>query len=663
MLDDGRVTLDPREGERISGSGGERAVVMIAAIALLGGLLIVAGNVIGSFVGDPVAAASAGADPTERPDRTPRPSPTPRPLRDFTLTPGTPPSPRVDIVTFSGFIEAREDLVLRSTPAVDGIDVGVLPEGQLVYAEERGARGDWLYVTTRNGSGWIDASGEGATAGVERISQEPLPAADVLSIAAGGDGFVAPVWRTTADHPYAAGVLSSADGIAWHETTFEPSEVWSAYVAWGPAGWLGISARQSPSGGTDTWVSRLEGDDWTPVGAFSVVDDVYPEQIVGSELGYLYMGQNDALRGSSAHSVWFSSDGLTWHESSPLDFGTDRWVPVRLAAVPGGFYAWSPDQASGGAFSANGRAWTPVEDGPRAETMQLIGLGNGMVAIDIEGGSGEVRVWEAVIDGATVTWTQAPATDAAFHGAGVSTLIGDGRTRVLALGWDLETDAPLIWTRIGESWRREPLPAAFGGIPRLGAVAGDRTVIVGYRPSLQGSNPVLWHRSADGPWTAEASPALAVPELTVADCGQPLGNPIANLYLDRSLAVMCQSDTPLTFTAWADTCSSCAVPLVETPGQSFLTAGRNYLEVGVDEGVGWTQTVLLDPALVTDVELGATAPIGRVGITGHFDDARAVDCRWMPAPIEYSYYLGQAEAVRNCRMQFVVTALMSVEEP
>jgi hypothetical protein len=663
MLDDGRVTLDPREGERISGSGGERAVVAVAAIALLGGLFIVAGNVIGSLVGDPVAAASASAEPTARPRRTPGPSPTPRPLREFTLSPGTPSSPRVDQMSFSGFIEARQGLVLRDRAAADGTDIGLLAEGQLAYAEERGVGGDWLYVTTRNVSGWVDTGGQGDGSAVARIEQVPPPTADVLALVSSGEDFVAPMWRSTPDNLFAAGILSSPDGITWHETTFEPAEVWSTFVAWGPAGWLGVSVRESPSGGTDTWVSRLDGDLWRPVGAFGVVNNFYPEQLVGSDLGYLYVAQNGALGGEDAHSVWFSSDGVTWRESAPLGLNAEGWNPLRLAAVPGGFYAWSPYGATAAAFSANGRSWTLVEGGPRSETMQLVGMGSGLVAIDVGLGSDAVRVWDGTIDGEIVRWRHAATADSAFAGAGVSSLIGDGQTQAIALGWDLETDTPMTWIRSGESWRREPLPAEFGGIPRLGAVAGDSAVIVGYRPSLQGANPTMWHRSAGGTWSAETVPVLAVPELTAADCGEPFRDPLANLYLDRSVAVTCQSDAPLTFTAWADICSNCAGPFVETPGESFLNGGRNFVEVGVAEGVAWTQTVVLDPALVTDVELSASAPIGWVEMTGHFDDPRAVDCGWAPDPMDYSYYLGQADAVRNCRMQFVVTDLTSVEAP
>ena len=666
MLDDGRVTLDPREGERISGSGGERAVVVVAAIALLGGLFIVAGNFIGSFVGDPVAAASASAEPTERPSRTPRPSPTPRPLREFTLSPGTPPSPRVDPMTFFGFVEARQDLVLRDFAAADATEVGLLAQGQLAYAEGRGVGGDWLYVTTRDVSGWIQTGGEGDGSMVALIEQVSPPGADVMAVLSSGEDYVAPMWRSTPENPWTAAIISSADGVTWQETTFDTAALWSANAAWGPAGWLAISARESQVGGTATWVSLLEGNQWRPVGAFSVVDAFYPEQLVGSELGYLYAAQNGGP-GQDAHSVWFSGDGVTWRESRPLGTSDEGWNPIRVAAVPGGFYAWAP---FGGAaagitapvFSANGRAWTPVEGGPRPETMQVIGIDGGMLAIDIVTSSGEVRVWEGAVDGGTVTW--APPSDGdAFAGAGVSTLIGDGQTQAIALGWDLETEAPLTWTWNGEAWRREPLPAEFGGIPRLGAVGSDSAVVVGYNPSLQGMNPIMWHRSADGEWSAETEPVLAVPELTVEDCGQPFLDPLATLYIDRGLAVTCQSDAPLTFTAWADICSGCELPLVETPGESFLTTGQNYMEVGLAQGVGWTQTVVLDPALVTDAELSDSTPIGWVEITGHFDDPRALDCRWTPNPMDYSYYSGRTDAVRNCRLQFVVTALTPVEEP
>jgi hypothetical protein len=79
--------------------------------------------------------------------------------------------------------------------------------------------------------------------------------------------------------------------------------------------------------------------------------------------------------------------------------------------------------------------------------------------------------------------------------------------------------------------------------------------------------------------------------------------------------------------------------------------------------MGWSQPAVPDPALVSSVNIGPGSNPGWVEVTGHFDDPRAADCRTTPTPAEYSFYLGQAEAVRACRQQFVVTAVEMVAAP
>jgi hypothetical protein len=79
--------------------------------------------------------------------------------------------------------------------------------------------------------------------------------------------------------------------------------------------------------------------------------------------------------------------------------------------------------------------------------------------------------------------------------------------------------------------------------------------------------------------------------------------------------------------------------------------------------MGWSQQGVADPALDSAVNLGPGSSPGWVEVTGHFDDPRATECRAAPAATAYSYYLGQAEAIRTCRLQFVVTAIETVAEP
>jgi hypothetical protein len=678
MFDDERLVLDPREGERVSGSSGERAVVGVAAIALLGGLLILGGNFLASLGDDEAGRDSATARASARHSPTARPSPTPRPLREVTIAPGTPPPPRLPTNAFYGFIEAKVDIVMRDGPRNDATEVGLLAAGELAFAEEQAVDGDWYHVTAPEGAGWIQVS-DGSTDFAERVTTDFATGPDVWSITAGGEGYVALASRYTPDNPSGQLGLYSPDGLFWVEAPFAARGAWTTLVAWGPAGWLAVTEHEAPAGGPGTtWVSQLSDGRWDPVGSFSAIDSIYPTQLIGSDVGYLLIAQGGG-RGPTPQQLvgsWFSTDGFTWREGAPIGLEEVGWINV--AAVPGGFYAWNPGPVPGprpsggpatawGAFSANGRAWTPVYGGPFGGTMRIVGLDDRVVAFDVDAATLAIRTWTATVDGGTFRWQETPVEDPAFTGAGVTALTGSGE-RAVAFGWDLETDAPLAWRQegAGEDWQRTELPAEFGGIPRVAAVGANGTVVVGYRPSVRSTNPIFWRESEPGAFAPETNPVFdPVPNPTAADCAELSANPLALLFMDRSLAVACHGSEPLTFRAWVEVCIDCvAVPQQEGGGPaSWMVNGEHQLWFGLGPGMGWSQPAVPDPDLVSNVNIGPGGNPGWVQVTGHFDDPRSVDCRATPIPAEYSYYAGHAEAVRTCRQQFVVTDLQPTAEP
>jgi hypothetical protein len=672
MFDDERLVLDPREGERVSGSNGERAVVGIAAIALLGGLLIVAANFVTSIGGDQAGVDSASATATEQPSRTARPSPTPRPLREFTIAPGTPPPPRVFPNEFFGFIEAKVDVVLRDRPQADANEVGLLSAGELAFTD----RGDseWYHVTAQDAVGWVQIS-DGSTTLIEPITSDVPTGPEVWSLTAGAEGYVAFASRYTPENPSGQLVLYSPDGVSWSETAFAARGAWTTLVAWGPAGWLAVTEHEAPAGGPGTtWVSQLSDGRWRPVGSFSAVDSIYPTQLIGSEVGYLLTAQGGDRGPSPEVGIWFSTDGFTWREGEPLVLGDGGWISV--APVPGGFYAWNlgpqpgprpsgGPAAASGAFSANGRAWTPVYGGPYPGTMRIVGLDDRVVAFDVDFETLAIRSWTATVEGGTFRWVEAPDEDPAFSGAGISAVAGGGE-RAVAFGWEMATDAPLAWSqeRAGAAWQRIELPAEFGGIPRVAAVGANGAVVVGYRPSIRSTNPIFWHEAEPVMFAAEPRPIFdPVPDPTAAECGELTAKPLALLFTDRSLAVACHGSEPLTFRAWAEACIDCLPEPAGSGPASWMVNGEHQLWFGIGPGMGWSQPAVPDPALVSSVNIGPGSNPGWVEVTGHFDDPRAADCRTTPTPAEYSFYLGQAEAVRACRQQFVVTAVEMVAAP
>jgi len=654
--EDERWVLQPSEGERVPASAGQRAAVGLAALVLVGGVLVAIGN-LSAQNGDPSSQASPGASSSPSASRTARPSPTERLPREVAVVPGTlPPAPTGE-PSFAGWIRAEADIVIRTAPSPDAVEVGILPAGQLAYVTQGREdqidvlEGDWYQIIEPLPQGWV-AQGEAAEL-VHRLSPAVAPniGAEVWGLRAGPDGFVAAGWKPWANG-YGQFVASGAvDGARWREIDstefggFTPSMVGS-----GPAGWLAIV----PVQGNDEWVFHSsDAESWTPLGVMRGLGGELVIDLVGSDLGYVVT--------TSAHRLWFSQDGETWVESEQLIPGG----PYRLAPVPGGFYAWRGMGMRGlqegeGAFSSDGRRWTPVLGGPVGDLSQVVAAGDRAVGLDTDPETGAVRAWEAAVLRDAVLWSRQTAAEGAFEGATVSTLVSDG-AHAMAFGWDRQTEAPLTWTLVESNWTRSPLPEDFGGLPRLAAGGAGGFVAVGYRPTLRGQNPVIWNRDDDGSWAPEPTPMLpAAPNPTADECGEPPDDAIGFHLLERALAIICFGDRPITFRAWSSPCEVCYGVPVGTSTPDWLAAPtENQLYLSPIEGGHAFTSVVLAPSVRSDPAWTSAW----LEVTGHFDDPAAASCRWEPTLEELTYYPGRDQFVIQCRSAFVVTAVSVVEGP
>lgn len=220
----------------------------------------------------------------------------------------------------------------------------------------------------------------------------------------------------------------------------------------------------------------------------------------------------------------------------------------------------------------------------------------------------------------------------------------------------------MAWIREGGEWVPSVLPDAFGGLPRIAAAGPSGVVVVGYRPTLRGQNPVFWHLAADGSWTAEADPLLAAaPGPEAGECGPPPSSAVDFLVLDRALAVACLGDTPITFRAWSPRCDGCFGESVPNGRPAWLaTPGTNQLPITALEGFdGSSSSVVLGPGIDQDPGWAGKW----LELTGHFDDPASASCRLAPAVEEELYYAGQQSVVDGCRQQFVVTSVTPVAGP
>jgi len=658
MSDPQLPTIETRSGNRSPNAIAERGAVALAVLVLVGGTLIAVNNWLGTDDGSTTASGSPVAHATPGPSSSSTPGPTPTP-REIVLVAGEPPpTPPPGQQPFSGWIRALATQPLRLVADRLATEVGTLQAGDVKYAEDVPDAPGWLQIAGPDPVAYIEELDE-ATALIERIAPEAyVSSGDIWALAAGEKGFVAVGYLAgPSDRPSTRFAAFSADGATWQRTDL-PGFIQA--VAWGPAGWLGVGTLDDPNHPT-TWVFRsADGLHWSSLGAAAEPASAlgYPSRLVSSQAGYVLETQNGR---SGMPELWFSGDGVTWVEN--VDHGVDFGNDNRLQRLGSGFYLWTvvSDPAGVGqqAFSVDGRSWTSVADGPVGVNLKLATLGDRVIAAITDPDDGSVRFWTGAIEGSTLAWD---GGGEAYPGVGVSTLVSDG-LQAVAVVWDRETDRPAVWTSTdGREWTPSSLaPGAFGGIPRLAAGGPAGVVLVGYRSTTRGSNPIIW-RQVGTRWAAEPSPMVdLVPDPPAASCEAPPNDYLAFTVLDRSRVAACFGNALLRFRAWSMRCEECYYEDPDRYDPQWLanpTTNQLFLTPIASDFWGG-QPVVTHPSLVID-----PAWAGRwIEVTGHFDDPAATSCRYTPPPAEDEFYSGRLWIVETCRQQFVVTSVRTVEGP
>jgi hypothetical protein len=656
MNDRDRFEVEMSPGMQPSGGSGERILVGLALIALLGGLAIVAGKVLPN----PDNVAQASTAPSGIP--TQRPAPTPPPARVLTvIEPDSTPMPVDQPTTFNGWVRAKADLVIRTTPALDGAEVGLFARGEAAEADQQDQPADepgWLFLQNRPVAGWI-ASIEGGRSLVDRYSWARYPTSGyVMSVAAGPEGFVAlgsPPGDNYVYRPMTP--LSSSDGATWQAA--DPAEFAGTDpvgVAYGPAGWLAV-ANISLQDHSEIWLwNSPNGVQWSRLGAIETMSNTYAMQIVASDGRYLLLASGSGR--SSDTSMWVSTDSLTWTEVlDPLATSHLDWR--RLIGVPDGFYTWNGYVGDGGgapqaAFSADGERWAAIPSGgPGAPGLQLASMQGRILAIDAEPETLNTRVWFASIVGDGLIWSRETDAESAFNGALVTQLVSaDGRAN--AFGWDRSTAEPLVWSFDGRRWLRAPLPETYGGFPQAAAAGPRGVVVLGHRPNSRGDNPVFWHRTPIGTWLPEEQPVVAlVPDPAADSCEPAPDDVLAIAFLDRAAAVICLGDAPISFRAWSVECDQCYGygPGIARPGWLLTPTTNQLFLTAVESSTDWITQVVVSPTLTMDSAWTGTW----LDVTGHLNDPEAATCHYEPGVDDLLYWGGPQITIDQCRQTFVVT--------
>ena len=662
MTDRNEVPLETEEGWRPRTSGGERILVALAAIALLSGVLIVAGNLLTTE--DPVSVASASPRPTSSPLPTATPIPTPQVL---VLVPQSPASGEPAPLLFNGWIRPKVDLPIMAAASDGGIAVGTLPAGTTVYADEQqdsaSSQRGWLYVEGPGQAGYVatlDAGGDLVRRYQVRPGQWP---GGIGYLAAGPHGLVAIGSQSGgSDRSYPeSSVFASADGVSWHRSGID-SELSCCLtsVAWGSAGWLLVGGSNNSDG---VWVwSSADGEDWRALGFLAAG---YAQSLSASERGYLLVTSGS---GRGEEQTWFSTDGLHWTTvdtglTSSAGFGGSRHL---FAATDAGFYAWADaccianPQA---AFSLDGRRWSLVANPPGGVNLRVVALNGSLIGIDTDAATATSHAWLGSIDAGRLSWRPMPRAAEPFGNGVVTAVVSDGRY-VIALGWDKTSEVAMAWASDDGSWSRSLLPGDFGGIPAVAAGGAAGVAVVGHQWNLRGDNPVLWHWNGAASWAPEDVPVVAAaPNPSVDECPRLPVDAISFVNLDRPEAVACFGDAPIKVRVWSNPCDGCLGAPGGTYEQGWLAAPEhNVLAVGPVQwpDMSWAY-LIVDPSLGNQIDPSWSGTW--LEVTGHFDDPRATACRWIPDADTFAYYSGARQTIESCRQQFVVTRVRVVSGP
>jgi hypothetical protein len=643
---------------------GDRILVGLALIALVGGALIAVANVL------PDADDVAQASPSE-PARSPSPTPTPVPPRVVTVE-----KPDIEFkevaqpYVFDGWIRASVDLAIRTDPQLEATQIGVLKADEVAYASQQDQPADepgWLFLQDQ--VGWVATIAGGEPLAYRYQYPQFRGSGWIQSVSAGPKGFVAMVAPPSNPYVYAyPRPAISTDGVSWRSSDSSPFGQWyPPPPAWGPAGWL-VAARASDANQSQVriWIwSSPDGLRWTRLGMMGGVNSEYAVQLIGSDHGYLMETQADRGSYSNGSTFWSSIDGQTWRESIDPIITGPTFGQRQIWAAAGGFYL--SDSPSGqatalslAAFSGDGLTWSKVA-GPNGVNLRLTDFQGQIVAFDIDRTTMATRAWSAAIANGLPLWQRHAEFDQAFANAVVTQVVSDGK-RAFAFGWDRSTGDALVWTGTGTQWLRSPLPASFGGVPIVAAAGSGRVVVIGHRQNLRGENPIVWHRTAGGGWLPEPDPMLdLVPDPSTDDCPALPTTYLDFMVSDSSALITCYGPAPITFQAYSVPCFQCGGAQEGNPEPAWLiNSSLNALYLAPDaSNSGWSNTAVLAPDLTLDPAWNDAW----IEVTGHFDDPAAPTCHIEPTIDMLPYWSGQESVIDQCRQTFVVTAVKVVSVP
>lgn len=666
MRDRDDIPLETTEGRGAGNGIGDRLVVALALLALLGGALILVGKGLGGERGASASKspqASAAASGVAEASATPRPTPVVIVLRERPLPSPEPEPP----APFSGWIRLERDLPLYEETTTGANRIGALANGALAYAEEAPSHGDgvyWLQIDVPSPNGFIAAGQDGKLFVHRYLSTPTAYGGSIGGLAASPRGFVAWGNRSTKSNlPATPFLAASTDGRAWQAVDYRPfGNAWVRSVAFGPAGWIAVGTLPNYSNGSasELWVwTSPDGRSWRALGSLPIDADQQETTLLGSGGGYLILASSYRTPTPNT-ATWWSSDGSTWTKGQlPDGIGP---AMQHVVATRSGFYGW-PDPGNGprseATYSADGRSWVDLAAPPISGGGRIIGIGDRLLAVDSSPVTGALRAWVGTFSNGGISWSEVVARLPRTFG--FASVASDG-TSVVLFGWDRPTGGLRAWSFNGIGWTEVVLaPETFGGvIPSMAVGSPLGFVALGSSMNLRADNPVLWSGTpTGGDWAPEDSPVVApIGERTDLHCPSKPVDAAAFASLDTASAVICFGRSPITFRAYAGRCDGCGGATGDVYTPTWLADPQQnqlYLSpLKVEDGWWFNSrraaTLADDPAWLDHW----------VEVTGHFDDPASPTCRWTPDPHSGGVFYSSQSTINSCRMQFVVTRVRVV---
>ena len=593
----------------------------------------------------------------------------PSPSNSVDPSPSSTPAPEVAYAEVFA-VEATADTPLRASAGGEA-GTTTLPAGAtaLVVDLPQDVDGsEWYVVQHGEEFGWVSA--DDGTITLHRRLARSMPAT-TYGIDASTSGFIA--WGASprrSDAPMEGFVATSADGSSWQTVGVpggEPGELFGRTATGGPNGWLllGGNAEGTALGGA--WRSD-DGTAWEPIELTRSdggdIGSLVPIELLGHANGYALVARDDSS-GTSRHRLLTSADGIAWREQDVPIESTN----LQMSPLGDGFLAWS-ETGDGLLFvrhSPDGDAWVDVAGDPTAGPIGsapiIVEAAGVLVASTVDVGDGSQRWWTSPLPGTsgTLSWTEQPAVASQLGGAAIVGLAGDG-SAALAFGRSFEdghrqawrTTDGTTWTEVDASALEERNASARSAVMREGVI-----VVLGFETTAAGPNPIFL-RSSDGTaWEPAADATQIVESAVPGACPAPPTTMLEWSAIPGEVGAECFESSSVTFTAWRTEGGGCGgyTPGAYEPGwlaAPFATGALILLPY--EAPTGGCGSVAAAP--------GVNVPDSNawVEITGHWADAAASDCRYLPDPAAMADAI-HADLEFHCRTVFVATEVVPASAP